>query len=102
VKKYSIIEGLVNREILQAVDGGLRREVAALFEEHKALKVAYQERGDSMRETGDMVRSLYEPKIHKALIQLNDLVGFRPALDPRVVVKLQEIKKTLKKIGDQK
>jgi hypothetical protein len=48
---------------LQALEEDSRREIDYLRGELNKLYLMYDERGMAMRDTGDMVRSLYEPRV---------------------------------------
>lgn len=53
-------------------------------EELKSLHARYEERGMAMRETGDMVRSLYVPKVTKLVSALKMAIEY---LEPRLASK---------------
>lgn len=54
-----------------------RREAELLRDDAKRIHTEYMERGAAMRETGDIVRSLYQPKIDKLLEALEQITPIR-------------------------
>ncbi len=59
--------------------GGLPEMVE--LHDYLELRAKYEERGAAMRETGDMVRSLYEPKLKKLEVELKGEVSLRQHIE---------------------
>jgi hypothetical protein len=60
------VEELMKVDYWQDRHNIVKLELEAMTEKFERLKVQYDERGMAMRDTGDMVRSLYEPRISRA------------------------------------